>query len=224
MNYEKGLRYKTAILGRYHINIKKYRLNGQVREFYSYKICENKKTLDAYEEIISFIGNRDIDRDRFYYIYWEMAECLYHEKRYGEACEYFKIAIDNVIGKSYRKNVSKLKSGHYALFLKDYFMAVDCFIRAGRFDDADYYDNLNMYYKNYSKLSDEYMGDMYASLGAKNQAIKYYEKRRREVNIHITREYHPDPYTDDAYKEIYEREIAKRNERVNEIDRKINSL
>lgn len=166
MKYEKGLLFKIMILKRYGFDTEKYRLNKHVRECYAQKMCESGKPLESYEEIFSFINDKPIDKDRFYYIYFEMGECLYELERYVEASEYFKIAIDNVITESSMKNNFKFKSSHYDPFLKDYFKAVDCFIKARKFDKADHYYNLNAYLKNCSRLSSEYMEELYASLGA----------------------------------------------------------
>ena len=139
MKYEKGLRYRIMILKRYGFHIRKYTLNKSVMDFYTRR-CENKKTrnVELYEEIFSFIDGKNIDMDRFYYIYFEMGECLMELKRYGEACRYFEIAIDNVITESYKKNKSKFKSGHYNLFLENYSKAIECFLKAEEFDNMVY--------------------------------------------------------------------------------------
>ena len=227
MKYEKGLLFKLMILKRYGFDIEQYKLNKSVREFYAQKRCENgkKRNVEMYREIFSFINGRDIDRDRFYYIFWEMGECLAELEQYGEACKYFKIAIDNVITESYKKNNLKFKSRHYDVFLKGYFKAVGCFIKASRFDDADYYDNLNMYLKDSSRLPCEYMGDLYASLGAKNPATKYYDEKICEIeNIIITREYDYDPYRDGYLEDEYKRKMKRKEDEINRIFQKIKSI
>lgn len=226
MKYEKGLRYKLMILKRYGFHIRKYTLNKSVRDFYT-KRCENVKTrnIGMYEEIFSFIDGKNIDMDRFYYIYFEMGKCLMELKRYGEACRYFEIAIDSVITESYNKNKSKFKSSHYNLFLKDYSEAIECFLKAGEFDNADYYNNLNMYCENKYNLSSERMGDLYASLGAKKQAKKYYDKRICEIDkITIKRLYDYDPYTNGYLEEEYNQKVKEKEDMKNGIFEKINSL
>ena len=226
MKYENGLRYKLMILKRYGFHIKKYLLNNSVRDFYA-KRCENVKTrnIEMYEEIFSFIDGKNIDMDRFYYIYFEMGECLMELKRYGEACRYFEIAIDNVITESYKKNKSKFKSSHYNLFLKDYSKVIECFLKAGEFDKADYYNNLNMYCENKYNISSEDMGDLYASFGAKNKAKKYYDKKIYELeNMPIIRHRDYDPYVDGYLKEEYEEEVKKQKAEINRIYEKIKSL
>lgn len=227
MKYEKGLRFKAMTLRKYGFDRGKYKLNKSVRELYSQKRCENgkNKNPEMYREIFSFIGDKQIDKDRFYYIYWEMGECLFDLQRYGEASHYFKTAIDNVITESYRKNKSKFKSSHYELFLDDYDKAIQCFLNACEFDDADYYMNLNMYCKSKYPLSSEWMGDFYASRGAKNLAIKYYDKRICEINDwRIIRHRDYDPYRDGYLKEEYENELKKQKEEINKVFEKIKSL
>lgn len=226
MKYEKGLRYRIMILKRYGFHIRKYTLNKSVRDFYTRR-CENKKTrnVELYEEIFSFIDGKNIDLDRFYYIYFEMGECLMELKRYGEACRYFEIAIDNVITESYKKNKSKFKSSHYNLFLKNYSKAIECFLKAEEFDNMDYYNNLNMYCENKYNRSSEVMGDLYASHGAKNLAKKYYDKKIYELeNMPIIRHRDYDPYVDGYLKEEYDEEVKKQKAEINRIYEKIQSL
>lgn len=227
MKYEKGLLFKLMILKRYGFDIKKYMLNKSIREFYAKKRCENgkKRNLKMYEEIFSFIDGKDIDKDRFYHIYFEMGECLFELERYGEACKYFKIAIDNVISESYKKNKFKFKSNHYNLFLEEYSEAIECFLKAKEFDSADYYNNLNMYSKNEFNLGSESMGDLFASLGAKNRAIKYYDRKISEIDkIVITRLHDYDPYRDGYFEEEYNREVQKKEDEKNRIFEKIKTL
>lgn len=214
-------------LRKYGFDIEKYKLNRSVRKFYTKKMCENdkKKNIEIYEEIFSFITDKPVDKDRFYYIYFEMGECLFRDGRYGKASKYFKTAIDNVITESYKKNKSKLKLKHYDLFLKDYDMAIECFLKSGQFDDADYYINLNMYCKSSYNLPSESMGDFYASRGAKNLAIKYYDKRICEINdwnIIRLRDY--DPYRDGYLKEEYEEELKQQKKEIDKVFEKIKSL
>ena len=140
MKYEKGLIFKLLILKKYLFDIEKYKINNALRKFYNEKISENGRTLKTYYEIIDYIGQKDIDKDRFYYIYWEYANILYDLKQYGDASEYYKKAIDNVITDSYHENNFKFKSKHYKLFLKEYPKAIDSLIKSREFDDVDYYD------------------------------------------------------------------------------------
>lgn len=227
MKYEKGLRFKAMIFKRYGFDTGKYKLNKSVRESYLKKRCENKKkkNIEMYREIFSYIDGKPIDRARFYYIYFEMGECLFDLGKYSEASGYFRTAIDNVISESYKKNKSKFKSGHYDLFLNDYDKAIECFLKAGEFDYADYYINLNMYCESRHNRSSEAMGDFYASLGAKNLAKKYYDKRICEIDDwHIVRHRDYDPYTDGYLKEEYEKEVKKQKEEINKIFEKIKSI
>jgi len=221
------LRFKLRTLKKYGFDIDKYKLNHKIREFYLQKKCEmgKKRDLEKYFEIISFIDEKDIDFERFYYIYFETAEELYKQKRYDEACRHYQIAIDNVISPSYRKNKSKLKSKHFKLFLKNYCFAVDCFLKAGMFTKADYYDELNMYQKGITKLSDETKAEVYASLGAKEVATKYYLKIIDEIDREvITRQYDYDPYTNGYLEEKYKKEVTDKEARIRRYIHKIDSL
>lgn len=227
MEFEKDLRFKLMIFRKYKFNFEKYLQGKEIREFYMQKKRENgkKRNLKMYEEILSFIGAKDIDKERFYYIYFEYACELYKLERYDEACMYFKIAIDNVISDSYRKNRSKLKSAHFKLFLEKYSHAVDCFIKAEKFVDADYYDELNMYFENKDGLSNSAKGNYYAELGAREVAIKYYEKVIEEIDGEtIVRHYDYDPYTNGYLEEEYNRKVAEKEERKQRYIDKINSL
>ncbi|WP_296894139.1 hypothetical protein [uncultured Methanobrevibacter sp.] len=225
MKYEKDLIFKLLILKKYRFDIEKYKINNALRKFYNQKISENGRTLKTYYEIIDYIGQNDIDKDRFYYIYWEMGECLYNAEKYSEASKYFKIAIDNVISENYKKNKFKFKSNHYSMFLERYCLSVKCFIKAKEFDNADYYYNLNMYSKNYPKYSNMEMGDLYASFKAKNQAIKYYEKEIHEIDkVAIYRQYDYDPYVDGYLEDEYKRKVKEKEDKINNIYRIIDSL
>ena len=227
MEYEKGIRFKSLILRKYGFNIEKYRINKATREFYLQKRCEmgKWKNLEKYTEILNFISKKDIDMDRFHYIFWQIGECLYELERYGEASKYFKIAIDNVICESYRKNRSKLKSKHYTHFLRNYQLAVLCLIKSKEFSQADYYFNLNMYSDNYTKLDNRYLADMYASLGAKNQAITYYDKIIKAIDkIHITKLTDYDPYVNGYLEEEYNQKVKEKEKSKEEIFEIIDSL
>ena len=220
MEFENDLIFKLRTFKKYASDINRYKSNAEIRNLYLKK--ESKECL---KDIIKLMENKDCDRERFYYIYWELADILYGMKRYDEACRYYKRAIDNVISPSYKKNRLKLKSKHYKLFLDRYYFAIDSFLKAGRFNEANYYDELNMYLENITKLDKRYMGDLYASLGAKEPAIKYYEKVIDEIDsIAITRQYDYDPYTDDYLKEEYDRKIAEKEKKKRDYIDKINSL
>ena len=214
METEKGLRFKLLIFRKYKFNFEKYRQGKSIREFYLQKRSSNdeNRTLKTYEEILSFIDGKDIDKERFYYIYFELAEELYGLERYDDACKYFKIAIDNVISPDYRENKFKFKSKHFKPFMKNYHVAVDCFLKAGRFNDGDYYDELNMYNENAEILSNEHKAEFYAQLGGKDVAIKYYEKVIDEIDREeIVRLYDYDPYTNGYFEEKYKKEVAEKN-------------
>ena len=213
MKYEKDLIFKLLILKKYRFDIEKYKINNALRKFYNQKISENGRTLKTYYEIIDYIGQNDIDKDRFYYIYWEMGECLYNAEKYSEA------------SKNYKKNKFKFKSNHYSMFLERYCLSVKCFIKAKEFDNADYYYNLNMYSKNYPKYSNMEMGDLYASFKAKNQAIKYYEKEIHEIDkVAIYRQYDYDSYVDGYLEDEYKRKVKEKEDKINNIYRIIDSL
>lgn len=219
---EKDLLFRLMTLKKYHFNIKKHNLNRDIRKFYTQKTFNN---INSYYEMIDYISQKDIDKDRFYYIYWEMAECLFKDEKYGEAAKYFKIAIDNVISKSYKKNRFKFKSKHYSMFLEHYCTAIKCFIKAKEFDSADYYYNLNIYSKNYPKYSNMEMGNLYASMGAKNQAIKYYEKEIYKIDKTVIRQLHDyDPYVNGYLEEEYKRKVKEKEEKINNLFKIIDSL
>lgn len=227
MKYEKRIRFKLMILRRYGLNIDKYKTNKMVRDIYLQKRQEmgKNRNLEKYWQILTFIGKKDIDKDRFHYIYWEIGECLFKLKRYNDASNYFKIAIDNAISSSYKKNKSKFKSQHYDYFLKNYQLAVLCFIKAGEFRQADYYFNLNMYCDGYTKLKDYYLAELYASLGAKNQAITYYDKIINEIdNIKIIKLTDYDPYVNGYLEEEYNQKVQEKEKRKEEIFEIIDSL
>lgn len=227
METEKGLRFKLLILRKYKFNLEKYRQGKIIREFYLQKIRENaeNRNPEMYEEILSFIDGKDIDKERFYYIYFELAEELYGLERYDDACKYFKIAIDNVISPDYKENKFKLKSKHFKPFMKNYHVAVDCFLKAGRFNDADYYDELNMYNENAKILSNEHKAEFYAQLGGKDVAIKYYEKVIDEIDRdEIVRLYDYDPYTNGYFEEKYKKEVAEKNNKKRKYINIIRSL
>ena len=225
MKYKKDLLFRLILLKRYNFSVKKHRLNRKVEKFCMEKISEKGRNIEAYNEIMDYISQKDIDKDRFYYICWEMGECLFRDERYGEASGYFKAAIDNVISESYKKNRFKFKSKYYSLLLERYCTAVKCLIKAGQFDDADYYWNLNIYSKNYPKYGNRRRGDLYASLGAKNQAIKYYEKKIDELDkTVITQQYDYDPYVNGYLEEEYKRKVKENNDEINHLWKTIKSL
>ena len=75
--------------------------------------------------------------------------------KFKENSKYYRKTIDNVISDSYHENNFKFKSKHYKLFLNQYPKAIDSLIKTRQFDDADYYDNLNLYSKTGLELSNE---------------------------------------------------------------------
>ena len=133
MKFEKDFIFKILILKNYGMDFKKYKENYMIRKQYLQK-CNN---IDDYENIIGHIEKENLDKARFYYIYWEYANILYDLKQYGDASEYYKKAIDNVITDSYHENNFKFKSKHYKLFLKEYPKAIDSLIKSRQFDDVD---------------------------------------------------------------------------------------
>ena len=221
MEFEKDFIFKILILKNYGMDFKKYKENHMIRKQYLQK-CNS---IDDYENIIWHIEKDNLDKDRFYYIYWEHANILYDLKQYGEASEYYKKAIDNVITDSYHENKFKFKSNHYKFFLKEYPKAIDSLIKSREFDDVDYYDELNLYSKTGLELSWERKGDFYAELGAKNVALKYYEKHLQSLkNIYIRREYDYDPYVNGFLEDEYKEKVKKKNEKIQAFKDKANSL
>ena len=93
------------------------------------------------------------------------------------------------------------------------------------FTKADYYDELNMYQKGITKLSDETKAEAYTSLGAKEVATKYYLKIIDEIDREvITRQYDYDPYTNGYLEEKYKKELADKEARIRRYISKIESL
>lgn len=221
MEFEKDFIFKMLILKKYKLDFEKYRKNRMIRKHYLQK-CES---IDDYATIIRNIEKENLDKDRFYYIYWEYANLLYDLKQYIEASKYYRKTIDNVISDSYHENNFKFKSKHYKLFLNQYPKAIDSLIKTRQFDDADYYDNLNLYSKTGLELSNEKKGDFYAELGAKNIALKYYEKHLKSLkNIYIERKYDYDPYVNGYLEDEYNEKVKKKNEKIQDFKDKVNSI
>ena len=68
-------------------------------------------------------------------------------------------------------------------------------------------------------------GDFYAELGAKNIALKYYEKHLKSLkNIYIERKYDYDPYVNGYLEDEYNEKVKKKNEKIQDFKDKVNSI
>lgn len=217
MALEKGLRFRLLLLKRYNINLKKYLENRKIRKFW---LSE-----DDIDKVLEFASKRNHDRDRFYYIYWKKADQLCGLEKYGEASDYYLTAIDNVISNSYKKNKSKFKSGHYDLILDNYKRALSCLAESNRFEELDYYKELNIYSDTGEPKTNEEKGDYFLKHGQNDLAYKYYKKAFSEIRSRaITRQYDYDPYADGYLEDKYKDELEKQNGDLGRVLEKINSL
>jgi hypothetical protein len=217
MTLEKGLRFKLLLLKRYNINFKRYWENRKIRKYWL-----NESDID---KVLAFISQNNFDKDRFYYIYWKKAEQLYELKKYSKAANYYLTAIDNVISSSYKKNKSKFKTSHYDLLLNNYKKAMQCLIKSERFEELDYYRELNMYSDTGEPRTNEEKGDYFRKNGQNDLAYKYYKKAFSKIcSRSITRQYDYDPYVDGYLEDQYKEELKKQNEDLGRISKKINSL
>lgn len=217
MKFEKGLRFKALMLKRYCMNPKGYLEDRKIRKCW---LSE-----DDIDRVIEFASKRSHDRDRFYYIYWKKADQLYGLEKYGEAADYYMTAIDNVISNSFKKNRSKFKSGHYDLLLNNYKRALSCLAESNRFEELDYYKELNIYSDTGEPRKNEEKGDYFLKHGKNELAYKYYEKALSEIRSRvITRQYDYDPYVNGYLEDKYNEELEKQNGDLRRIHEKINSL
>lgn len=217
MKFENGLRFKALLVKRYGINLKRYLENRKIRKYWL-----SEEDID---KVLEFVSQENHDLDRFYYIYWKKADQLYKLEKYGEAADYYMTAIDNVISESYKKNKSKFKSGHYDLLLNNYKRALHCLAESNRFEEFDYYKELNMYSDTCEPKTNEEKGDYFLKHGQNELAYKYYKKAFSKIRSRvITRQYDYDPYVDGYLEEEYREELKKKNDDLERVLEKINSL
>lgn len=217
MALEKGLRFKLLLLKRYNINFKKYLENRKIRQYWL-----NESDID---KVLAFISKKDFDKDRFYYINWKKANQLYELKKYDEAANHYLISIDNVISSSYKKNKSKFKTGHYDFLLNNYKKAMKCLVKSNRFEELDYYTELNMYSDTGEPTTNEGKGNYFLKHKQNYLAYKYYEKALSEIDSRvIVRQYDYDPYVNGYMEDKYKEELEKQDNDRKRVLEKINSL
>lgn len=217
MTLEKGLRFKLLLFKRYNLNLKKYLENRKIRKYWLNE--------DDIDKVLEFASKRNHDKDRFYYICWEKADHLYGLEKYSEAADYYLTAINNVITGSYKKNRSKFKTGHYDLLLNNYKRALSCLAESNRFEELDYYKELNIYSDTGEPRKNEEKGDYFLKHGQNDLAYKYYKKAFSEIRSRsVTRQYDYDPYVDGYLEDKYKAELEKKNDDLKRVHEKINSL